>query len=236
MLNVGAVLVDFDGTACAHDVAEHMLEAFGDPGWTAYDEAVDRHEIGLRTAIVAQDAMLGADRDTLLAFALDHCHLDPTFPPFCRWLAGEGVEVAVVSDGFGFYIEPLLSAGGLGDLTVIANRQRWNGAGRPTGLDFVNAHPSCVGCGTCKMLAVLRYREAHGPVAFVGEGQSDRYGALYADVVFAKDALTTYCREDDVPFIEWRDFGDIRRALESGGALPGPTAPLTCPGWTLPSS
>ena len=44
MLPVGAVLVDFDGTACAHDVAEHLLDAFGDEGWRDYDEAVDRKE------------------------------------------------------------------------------------------------------------------------------------------------------------------------------------------------
>jgi 2-hydroxy-3-keto-5-methylthiopentenyl-1-phosphate phosphatase len=231
---VGAVLVDFDGTACSHDVAEHLLEAFGEPGWLAYDEAVDRGEIGLRTALVAQDAMLGADRDTLMAFALEHCPLDPSFPAFCRWLAAEGVEVAVVSDGFGFYIEPILAANGLGDLTVIANRQRWDEALRPEGLAFDHGHPMCVGCGTCKMRAVLDHRRSHGTVAFVGEGQSDRYGALYADLVFAKDALVAHCREDGVPFTPWTDFDDVRRVLASGAPPPGPLAPVACPGWTPP--
>jgi 2-hydroxy-3-keto-5-methylthiopentenyl-1-phosphate phosphatase len=228
------VLVDFDGTACSHDVAEHLLEAFGGHGWAAYDEAVDRGEMGLRTALVAQDAMLDADRDTLLAFALEHCPLEPSFPAFCRWLADEGVEVAIVSDGFGFYVEPILAANGLGELTVIANRQRWDEALRPESLAFIHAHPLCVGCGTCKMQAVLRYREAHGPVAFVGEGQSDRYGALYADLVFAKDALVAHCREDGVPFTPWADFDDVRRVLASGAPLPGPVSPVACPGWTLP--
>ncbi|MGB7804871.1 MAG: hypothetical protein WBM72_04630 [Actinomycetota bacterium] len=47
-MKVGAVLVDFDGTAALHDVAEHLLVEFGDPAWPTYDEAVDRGEIGLR--------------------------------------------------------------------------------------------------------------------------------------------------------------------------------------------
>jgi 2-hydroxy-3-keto-5-methylthiopentenyl-1-phosphate phosphatase len=236
MLDVGAVLIDFDGTACSHDVAEHLLDAFGEPGWRDYDLAVDRKEIPLRAAIVAQDRMLAEDRETLLAYALDHCPLDPTFPSFCRWLETEGVEVALVSDGFGFYIEPILAANGLEHMTVLTNEQRWTAAERPDGLDFVRAHPECVGCGTCKMRAVLQYRERHGAVAFVGEGQTDRYGALYADLVFAKDALPAYCREDGVPFTEWVDFDDVRTVLESGGPLPGPVAPLLCPGWTLPST
>jgi hypothetical protein len=34
------------------------------------------------------------------------------------------------------------------------------------------------------MQAVQRF-QGRGPVAFVGEGQTDRYAALYADVTFA---------------------------------------------------
>jgi 2-hydroxy-3-keto-5-methylthiopentenyl-1-phosphate phosphatase len=234
MLPVGAVLVDFDGTACAHDAAEHLLVAFGGEGWAEHNDAVDRGAIGLREAIVAQDRMVDGSRDDLLDYVLEHCPMDPTFAPFCAWLADRGVPVTVVSDGFGFYIEPLLASVGLRDLPVITNAQRWTDEGRPDGLDFVSAHPVCVGCGTCKMLAVQAARAAHGVVAFVGEGQTDRYGALYADLVFAKDALPSYCEADGVPFTTWRDFDDIRRALEDPATLvPGPVAPVTCPGWTL---
>jgi 2-hydroxy-3-keto-5-methylthiopentenyl-1-phosphate phosphatase len=235
MLPVGAVLVDFDGTACLHDVAEHLLIEFGDDTWPAYDAAVDRGEIGLREAIQAQDATIHADRGTLLAFALEHCPIDPTFAPFCEWLASRDVPVALVSDGFGFYIGPILEAAGLGHLTVITNEQRWDASRRPAGMDFVSGHPRCVGCGTCKMQAVQRHQAEHGLTVFVGEGQTDRYGALYADLVFAKDALPDYCRADGVPFVEWNDFGDIRGALEATSEAPGPVAPIQCPGWTLPT-
>lgn len=79
------------------------------------------------------------------------------------------------------------------------------------------------------MLAVQR---APGPVAFVGEGHSDRFGALYADIVFAKDALVGLCRDDGVPFLPYVDFDDVRRVLDASDELPGPVAPLRCPGWT----
>jgi 2-hydroxy-3-keto-5-methylthiopentenyl-1-phosphate phosphatase len=39
MLPIGAVLVDFDGTACLHDVAEHLLIEFGHPSWPDHDVA-----------------------------------------------------------------------------------------------------------------------------------------------------------------------------------------------------
>ena len=232
-MDVGAVLVDFDGTACLHDAAEHLLIEFGDPEWPSYDEAVDRDEIGLREAITAQDAMLRADRDTMLAFVSDHCPMDPTFASFVAWLRERDVPVTLVSDGFGFYIEPLLEVAGIDDLEIVTNEQVWGEASEPAGMRFTNGHAECVGCGTCKMQAVLRARDEHGPVAFVGDGQTDRYGALFADITFAKRDLVDHCVRERVPFVAWESFDDVRAVLGSGRPLPGPVSPLRCPGWKL---
>jgi 2-hydroxy-3-keto-5-methylthiopentenyl-1-phosphate phosphatase len=81
------------------------------------------------------------------------------------------------------------------------------------------------------MLAAQRLRERHGPVAFVGDGQSDRYGALYSDVVFAKDGLLAICELDGVPFRRWGTFDDVRQALEDAEAVPGPVGGERCLGW-----
>jgi 2-hydroxy-3-keto-5-methylthiopentenyl-1-phosphate phosphatase len=230
MLPVGSVLVDFDGTACLHDVAEHLLIAFADPSWSGYDDAVDRGEIGLRTAITAQAGLIHGRLDELLAFAHEHCPMDPTFGPFVERCREAGVPVTLVSDGFGFYIGPLLNAHGIEGVDVVTNT--WL-EGREPRIGFGNGHGECVGCGTCKMRAVLEARP-RGPVAFVGEGQTDRYGALYADVTFAKDALVGWCERDGVPYRSWDDFDDVWTSLTSDTPLPGPVAPDPCPGW-LPS-
>ncbi len=152
--------------------------------------------------------------------------MDPTFAGFVSWAQGLGIPVTIVSDGLGLYVEPLLTAAGISDVAVITND--WAGGA----MAFPNGHPECIWCGTCKMLAVQR---APGPVAFVGEGHSDRFGALYADIVFAKDELVELCRDDGVPFLPYGDFDDVRRALESADDLPGAVAPLRCPGWTTAS-
>jgi 2-hydroxy-3-keto-5-methylthiopentenyl-1-phosphate phosphatase len=221
--SVGSILVDFDGTACLHDVAEHLLMRFGDPSWPTYDEAWARGEIGARDGIRAQAAMLHAGTEELLDYALEHCPIDPTFSPFVRWASSAGVPVTVVSDGFGFYIRPLLATVGV-DVPVITNT--W----RDHEMTFENGHEVCLGCGTCKMRAVL---EAPGPVAFVGEGDSDRFGALYADIVFAKDALVDWCERDGVPYVPWVDFDDVRARLQAADRPPGAVAPERCLGWRL---
>jgi 2-hydroxy-3-keto-5-methylthiopentenyl-1-phosphate phosphatase len=230
MLAIGAVVVDFDGTVCQHDVGVDLLARFGtDPSRDAelagIDRAFESGAIGLRDVLEAEVATLRAGDEELIAFALEHCPLDPTFPPFAAWAADEELPLTVVSDGFGLHVEPLLAAAGLGHLPVITNA--WDRGS----LRFVAAHPTCVGCGTCKKQAVERAREAHGAVAFVGDGVSDRFGARYADVTFAKDDLAERCGREAIPFLPYADFDDVRRALlELDGALQ-PVGGEPCPGW-----
>jgi 2,3-diketo-5-methylthio-1-phosphopentane phosphatase len=222
VLPVRSIVVDFDGTACLHDVAEHLLIAFGEESWEEMDAAWERGEMGAPEGLRLQAAMLDRSTEELIAFSIEHCPMDPTFPGFVAWGQSQGVPITLASDGFGFYIEPLLRSAGLDGLPVLTNT--WNDGA----MTFPNRHPECTNCGTCKMLAVQR---AEAPVAFIGEGVSDRYGALYADVVFAKDALVTYCRADGVPFVPWQDFDDVRAWFEDGHDVPGAASPVRCPGW-----
>jgi 2-hydroxy-3-keto-5-methylthiopentenyl-1-phosphate phosphatase len=156
---------------------------------------------------------------------LTHCPLDPTFVPFAAWAASEGIPLTIVSDGFGLHVRPMLAAAGLGYLPVVTND--WDG-GR---LVFGAAHSTCVGCGTCKKQAVERARDTHETAAFVGDGVSDRFGARYADVMFAKDGLAEHCRRESIPFLPYRNFDDVRSALEGLGVPSGPLGGDPCPGW-----
>jgi len=225
---IASVLIDFDGTACPFDVSEELLTAFGSGDWRRYDDAVDRGELGLRQAAERQAAMLRASRDEMLAFALERFTVDETFPAFVAWAESKALPIALISDGFGFYVRPILERAGLGHLNVMTN-------------DLVDGklrhpyeHPVCVGCGTCKMRAAVRFREEYGSVAYVGEGQSDRYGALYSDLVFANKDLVRICQQDGVPYRTWESFDDVRTGLESIEEAPGPVAPERCPGWRDP--
>ena len=56
----------------------------------------------------------------------------------------------------------------------------------------------------------------------------------FADVTFAKLELVAHCERDGVPYVPWNGFDDIREWLESDATLPGPMAPVRCPGWMLP--
>ena len=123
---------------------------------------------------------------------------DEAFPAFVAAAREAGAAVEVVSDGLGFYVAPNLARLGLADLPVATNENRLRDGGR--GLSFPNGHPACFVCGTCKRERVLAHQAAGRAVVFIGDGDSDRYAAGYADVVFAKGALAGFCPAAGWPF------------------------------------
>ena len=225
--------MDFDGTACLHDASNCLLDRFSDADWMAIEDEIARTGRGLRRMMALEAAVLRGTREEMVAFNLAHCEMDPTFAPFVAWAEGRGYEVAIVSDGFGFNVPPLLAAVGLGHLRVVLNDLVADGEGWR--IVHPNGNPACHGCGTCKMAAVEAARGLDGGHAiFIGNGTSDRFAAMHADVAFAKEALVTICERDGVPFRPWNDFDDVRRSLEADpprrvDPAPGPSV---CTGWT----
>jgi 2-hydroxy-3-keto-5-methylthiopentenyl-1-phosphate phosphatase len=133
--------------------------------------------------------------------------------PFVRRAQAAGVPIEIVSDGFGFFIEPALAALGVPELPVVTARTTFEGR-RPS-IAFPNGHPACFVCGTCKRERVLAYRAAGRRVVFIGDGESDQYAAGYSDIVFAKRSLERICLEAGWPFQRWTEFREIEDWLRT---------------------
>lgn len=148
MLPVRALFVDFDGTACVRDVSEMLLDTFGEPGWERFDEAVDRGEMGLREAGAHQVEMLRGSREEMLVFALPRAQLTPSFPTFVAWAEERDLPLVLASDGFAFYIRPILEEAGLGHLEVVTNPLVFEGPA-PFQL-HPNGHPCASAAGRAR--------------------------------------------------------------------------------------
>jgi len=70
-------------------------------------------------------------------------------------------------------------------------------------------------CGTCKRNRVLAHQAVGRAVVFIGDGESDRYAAGYADVVWAKRSLERICMEAGWEFQRWTEFREIEAWLEN---------------------
>ena len=187
-----ALLIDYDGTIAQTDVSDTVMAEFVQGGWEAEAAAYDAGLMGSRTLMELEMAMVDADPAALLATAAAQPH-DPGFVSFARRAQAAGVPVEIVSDGFGFFIEPAMAMLGVPELPVVTATTTFTG--RRASIAFPNGHPTCFVCGTCKRMRVLAHRAAGRQVAFIGDGESDRYAAGYSDVVFAKRSLVRICVE-----------------------------------------
>lgn len=201
-----AILVDYDGTVALTDVSDTVMAEHVPAIWESEAAAYDAGLMGSRRLMEIEMALVDAPGADLLATAAAQPH-DRGFVPFVRRAQAAGALIEVVSDGFGFFIQPALEALGVGDVPVVTARTTFEG--RRASIAFPNGHPSCFVCGTCKRNRVLAHQAAGRTVVFIGDGESDRYAAGYSDIVWAKRALVRICLEAGWEFRRWTEFAEI---------------------------
>ena len=145
------------------------------------------------------------------------------------------IPVEVVSDGFGFYIAPRsstwVSAGSAGRPR---RGPRSRTVARRSSTPTATRRASCA--APASAIACSRTGPRAGAVIFIGDGESDRYAAGYADVVFAKRSLVHICVDNGWPFHRWTEFAEIDGwfqttvdAWRADGSLPAPVdRPFFC--------
>jgi 2-hydroxy-3-keto-5-methylthiopentenyl-1-phosphate phosphatase len=210
-----AILVDYDGTVARTDVSDTLMAEFVTDEWEAKAADYDAGRSGSRRLMEWEVGLITTPPAELRALAAAQPH-DPGFAPLVRRAAAAGIPVEVVSDGFGFFIPAALKALGIGDVPVVSADTTFPPGERPR-IAFPNGHPRCFVCGTCKRARVLAHQAAGRAVVFVGDGESDRYAAGYADIVFAKHALLRLCAENGWPYRRWTAFAEIETWL--GGVI-----------------
>ena len=204
-----AVFLDFDGTVSTADIGVHLLERLGADGWRAISDEYAAGAIGSRVCLLDEWDLLEPDEVRMRMVARE-VPLDPDFGPLVSDLTAAGADVAIVSDGFGFYVRDACARAGV-EVPVFTNAVDWE-TGR---LEFPHEDRCCpcTSCGVCKQAPIKDAARRGRTTVLVGDGTSDRKAALLADIVFAKGALARWCALNDVPFVAFTGLGDVRAAL-----------------------
>jgi 2-hydroxy-3-keto-5-methylthiopentenyl-1-phosphate phosphatase len=203
-----AVFFDFDGTISTTDIGVYLLDKLAEGDWRALGEQFERGEIGSRECMEKEWATIPGtvDEATRRATAAE-VPLDPAFGPLADALRAAGAEVAVVSDGFGFYVHERLAEF---DVPVFTNGIDFD----TNTVSFPNgecAHsPSC---GTCKPVVISDAAARGRTTIFVGDGISDRHAARVADVVFATKSLARWCAQENIAYTHFDTLGDVAAVL-----------------------
>lgn len=202
-----SVFLDFDGTISTVDVGVHVLERAAPAEWREIDESFRRGLIDSRECILDEWELVEGDEATLRAIAAEVA-LDPGVGPLVDALRAAGAELTVVSDGFGFYVADAVRPFGLEVLTNAVDFET-----RELLFPHEDRCCPCASCGTCKQAPIKDAAHRGQSTLLIGDGASDRKAALLADVVFAKDALATWCGAFGVDHVPFETLADVHRVL-----------------------
>jgi 2-hydroxy-3-keto-5-methylthiopentenyl-1-phosphate phosphatase len=212
------VFLDFDGTISCRDAVDYILETYAEPRWLEFEAKWRDGRIGSRECLRAQMSLVSATRDELDAL-LGDIDVDEGFAPLLEMCAAQQVPVHIVSDGFDYCIQRILSRidtepeKGLSVGRVCASHLEHKGNRWRTAFPFFEQ--TCAhGCATCKPAVMRLLNSANLPTVFVGDGLSDRYAAQTADQVFAKGKLAAYCGEQSIDHTSFQNLEEVAAHLE----------------------
>jgi 2-hydroxy-3-keto-5-methylthiopentenyl-1-phosphate phosphatase len=198
------ITIDFDGTVTLADTTDLMLERFAEPKWREVEAEWVAGRIGSRECLARQAALLSASPDEIDA-TLDTVQTDFNFPRFVQEAQALGATMKIVSDGFDRFIEPILARIGV-KIPLVCSRLVSEGP-RSWRAEFPNSSDDCRSeSGVCKCATATagKFR------LLIGDGRSDFCLAQESDLVFAKDKLAEFCREQQIPYRTIASFRDAR--------------------------
>jgi 2-hydroxy-3-keto-5-methylthiopentenyl-1-phosphate phosphatase len=203
------LVLDWDGTVTETDTLWLALDRFGDPEVFARVEgALTRGAMSFREVMELEFSTVTAPVDEVAAYLCDEARVRPGLAELVR-----EHDPLVLSSGFHELIEPVLAREGVA-VELRANRLD----PRPDGWRIVWRDPEpCPVCGDlCKRRSL-----PPGPVAYAGDGYSDRCAALAAARVFARDGLAAWLAGEGVPFERLDGLHELAAALarDAGGSV-----------------
>ena len=208
---LAAVLTDFDDTAAAQNVAEMLLNRFGDPGWRDVRQRFRDGQINLKEYQEITFRSIRADRATMQTYVKEHATLRPYFRELWGFCQANDIPMAVVSQGLDFYIEALLERAGISRVPIYAVDTEFQ-AGNIS-YHYNHAYPGKESQGNSKGFVVESFQKRGCYVFFAGDGHSDLEAARIADVTCAHRTLATSCDEENIPYQPFEDFRGMLLAV-----------------------
>ena len=214
--------LDFDGTISTSDVVDLVLERFADKEWKKIEKEWVDGKIGSRECLARQMDLVRATPEDLHS-VVSHVKLDEHFLSFLKKAEELGVLITIVSDGFDLIIEQVLKQNLQTKPVIVKGLPIFSNKLVKTAEGFKAVFPTetaCEhGCANCKQAVMKKMSSPGDHVFFVGDGLSDRFAAKQAHMTFAKGKLLSYCQENKIDHIPFKDFGKIQQWLEENNAL-----------------
>jgi len=206
------IFFDFDNTIATCDVFDNMLLLFSrDDRWIELEKKWKSGRIGSKTCMEGQ--LRGMDLDKRPGDAyLPKINLDPYFKELYKFLRSKKIKTVVLSDNFDYILNRILKINRINNLKVLANKLSFTRGKIITDYPFKNKE--CQICAHCKTKNMLGSVSKGATIIYVGDGSSDICPAKRAELVFAKDSLLRYFKDNKLEYIVFHNLKDVLNQLK----------------------
>jgi 2,3-diketo-5-methylthio-1-phosphopentane phosphatase len=219
------LFVDFDGTIAREDVGNKLFRKFGGK---RCDELVRRYREGSLSAVECfreEAAAMGTVNVRDLDDFLRLQEIDEGFLSLTEFCRVNHIGVTILSDGLEYYIRMVMGERLPDWVRVFANEATFHpvyGNQSVLQLRFPHQDAECLCCACCKRNIMLSSCSDEDVIVYVGEGLSDICPAQYADIVFAKLSLQTFCQRENISYYPYSTLYDVveRLAMLHSGRTP----------------
>jgi len=139
--------------------------------------------------------------------------IDEYFKDFIEYCWEKDYEVIIVSGGYGYYIDFILKKENI-DMKFFGCDLKQSEDKKLTSV-YLYSDEYCQICDTCKRnILINNTNDLDNEVSvYVGDGISDQCVSGFADIVFAKGKLTSYCWKNNITYFEYKNFFDVKNKI-----------------------
>jgi 2-hydroxy-3-keto-5-methylthiopentenyl-1-phosphate phosphatase len=203
------IFCDFDGTITERDMVVTICQRFCPPGWERIKDDILARRLAVKDGVAQLFAMIpSSEKAAIIRYAQEQVRWRAGFSEFLTFCQEQGIRFIVCSGGIDFFVEPLMAPFLDKIEKVISIPSDFSG---PT--IQLRHTDACETCGTCKAKIMARYRNTIS--ILIGDSVTDVHGAKAARLVFARNGLQDYLKQDGIAFYPFETFFDIQKQLES---------------------
>ena len=209
------IFSDFDGTISKVDVGNLIFKTFAGEAIIPIINSWKNNEISSKELLIRECKLAKINDFNDLFNLIDKQEIDDYFIEFVNICDNNYIDLFVVSDGLDFYIKRIFEKYNLYNLKYFSNKFNYKVENENLVIfpEFPYTDSECTKCGNCKRNHLLYNSDDDSFIIYIGDGYSDRCPVEYADIIFAKRALASYCTAKKIPFIEFDNFKDINEKL-----------------------
>ncbi|CAH0017350.1 unnamed protein product [Clonostachys rhizophaga] len=214
---------DFDGTVTTADSNDFMTDnlGFGKAKRVESNKGVLFGHVHFRDSFQEMLDSINTPFDECLEILKKNIVLDPGFAEFYNWSRENNVPIVILSGGMEPVIRVLLDIllGPGWDIQIVSNdvTSREGKDLNEKGGWTIKFHDDSIH-GHDKSIEIRKYSSLpNRPTLFyAGDGVSDLSAAKETDLLFAKadKDLVTYCENEKVPFVTFRDWTTITQTVK----------------------